>query len=87
MRDVKRDNPAASCSLNYDTLYVDKKCWKYNAAEGRVVEHTVSVDTLDSGHAVITSLNRMPVWWTGLGRLWVDPLPTCLQLRTGGHPA
>ena len=40
-REVKKNNPAASCSLQYDKLYVDKKCYIFNTAEGRVVEHTV----------------------------------------------
>ena len=30
-------------SLQYDTLYIDKKCYKYNPVEGRVVEHTVNI--------------------------------------------
>ena len=33
-------------SLQYDTLYVDKKCYKYNPVEGRVVEHTVNSNIL-----------------------------------------
>ena len=57
MRDARRSNPACVCrlalsnkyqsifdiftSLQYDTLYIDKKCYKYNSVEGRVVEHTV----------------------------------------------
>ena len=28
-------------SLQHDTLYVDKRCYRYSATEGRVVEHTV----------------------------------------------
>ena len=32
----------AIASLQYDTLYIDKKCYKYNPVEGRVVEHTVN---------------------------------------------
>ena len=43
MREVRRANPASVCNLQYDTLYVDKKCYKYNPVEGRVVEHTVPV--------------------------------------------
>ena len=43
MREVRRANPASVCNLQYDTLYVDKKCYKYNPVQGRVVEHMVPV--------------------------------------------
>ena len=41
LREVKRANPAAVCSLQYDKLIVNHRCYVYNAAEGKVVEHTV----------------------------------------------
>ena len=43
MREMRRANPACVLSLQYDTLYVDKKCYKYSPAEGRVVEQLSSV--------------------------------------------
>ena len=41
MREARRTNPACLCSLQYDTLYIDKKCYKYSPIEGRVVELAV----------------------------------------------
>ena len=42
MREVRRVNPTSVCSLQYDTLYVDKKCYKYSPLEGKVVEHSAA---------------------------------------------
>ena len=50
MREVRRANPASVCSLQYDTLYVDKKCFKYNPLEGRVLEHTAAPVSVTSRH-------------------------------------
>ena len=50
MREVRRANPASVCSLQYDTLYVDKKCFKYNPLEGRVLEHTAAPVSVTSCH-------------------------------------
>ena len=36
---MRRANPASVSNLKYDTLYVDKKCYKYNPEKKRVVEH------------------------------------------------
>ena len=51
LREVKKSNPAATCSMQYDKLYVDKKCYTYNTAEGRVVENTVSGTLRDSSNS------------------------------------
>merc|ERR1712232_1174754 len=42
----------------YDTLYVDKKCYKYNPVEGRVVEHTAVPDSHGAGDGRGSSLGR-----------------------------
>ena len=52
MREVRRANPASVCSLQYDTLYVDKKCYKYNPVEGRVLEHTAAPVSVTYCHNV-----------------------------------
>ena len=49
MRDVRRANPASVCNLQYDSLYVDKKCFKYNPVEGRVVEHSAGAVSTQTG--------------------------------------
>ena len=41
LREVKKNDPAAVVSLQYDKLFVNHRCYVYNTAEGKVVEHTV----------------------------------------------
>ena len=62
MREVRRANPASVCNLQYDTLYVDKKCYKYNPVEGRVLEHTAAPVSVTSCHIMshhVTSLTQL----------------------------
>ena len=37
MRKVKRNNPSASCFLQYDKLYVDSKIYVFNDLQGKVL--------------------------------------------------
>ena len=43
LREVKKNDPAAVVSLQYDKLFVKHRCYVYNTAEGKVVEHTVGI--------------------------------------------
>ena len=38
MRDLKKTNPAASCHLQYDKLFVNHRCYVWSSGQGRVVE-------------------------------------------------
>ena len=40
MRELKKNNPSAVCSLQYDKLYVNHKCYVWSDVQGRVVEFT-----------------------------------------------
>ena len=46
MKAVKRNNPSASCVLQYDKLYVDNKIFVYNDIQGKVVEHSIEEENL-----------------------------------------
>merc|ERR1719220_2912948 len=42
MRETKKTNPAAQCSLQGDKLYIDHKCYVWSDTQAKVVEHTLS---------------------------------------------
>ena len=38
MRDLKKNNPAATCHLQYDKLFVNHRCYVWSEGQGKVVE-------------------------------------------------
>ena len=79
MREVRRVNPASVCNLQYDTLYVDKKCYKYSPLEGKVVEHSAAAVSPHSNILTISLLSPRTLRLspeTDDVQLWADPLPT-----------
>ena len=38
MRDLKKTNPAATCHLQYDKLFVNHRCYVWSEAQAKVVE-------------------------------------------------
>ena len=40
LRELKKNNPSAVCSLQYDKLYVNHRCYVWSDVQGRVVEFT-----------------------------------------------
>ena len=41
MREVKKQNPAANVTLQYDKLFVNHRCYVWSDMQGQVVEHVV----------------------------------------------
>ena len=39
MREVKKQNPAANVTLQYDKLFVNHRCYVWSDMQGQVVEH------------------------------------------------
>ena len=39
-REVKKHSPSSICSLQYDKLYVNHRCYVWSDIQGRVVEYT-----------------------------------------------
>ena len=39
MKAVKKNNPAASCFLHYDKLYIDNRAYIFNDQQGKVMEY------------------------------------------------
>ena len=40
MRAVKKNNPAATCFIQYDKLFIDNKVYVFNDIQGKVVEYS-----------------------------------------------
>ena len=38
MRELKRTNPAATCHMQYDKLFVNHRCYVWSEQQGKVVE-------------------------------------------------
>ena len=41
LRELKKNNPSAVCTLQYDKLYVNHRCYVWSEVQGRVVEFTL----------------------------------------------
>ena len=48
MRDLKKSNPAATCHLQYDKLFVNHRCYVWSEGQGKVVEFSQVRASLES---------------------------------------
>ena len=67
---MRRANPACVVNLQYDCLFVDKRCYKYSPAEGRVVEQTSVDPSYGGGDRPMSVMDRSsPFFGSRLGHL------------------